>query len=180
MIDTQSFAFGGYPNPHPGYYTPTPGGTNTVFHNQAGDLHSVGIGIGIPTPLSQPSTEDALHGGQPVAHPMSAFPHPIDPHQYPQNSEGFDLSQQHQAFAAPTFPHQADIYDPDTAIKDDSPSANLALDAEVQDHSPILTFPIQPLERHMHPPVMRQLQDRYVSLMFHLVYFTVVLRKTFD
>jgi len=42
----------------PGYYTPTPGGTNTLYHSHhAGDLHTPGFSMGFGTPLSMPNSE---------------------------------------------------------------------------------------------------------------------------
>jgi hypothetical protein len=63
LLDPNSFAFSTFANQPPGYYTPTPGGTNTSWHHQAGDLHTPGIGIGMPlgTPLSLPAPGDAMH-----------------------------------------------------------------------------------------------------------------------
>ena len=39
LLDPNSYAFNSFANAPPGYYTPTPGGNNTLFHSQAGDLH---------------------------------------------------------------------------------------------------------------------------------------------
>src|SRR5579871_1810425 len=63
LLDPNSFAFSAFANQPPGYYTPTPGGTNTLYHNQAGDLHTpgMGIGMGLGTPLSLPTSADGLH-----------------------------------------------------------------------------------------------------------------------
>lgn len=37
-----------------GYYTPGSGGLGAMFHNQAGDLHTPGMGLQMMTPLSLP------------------------------------------------------------------------------------------------------------------------------
>ncbi|EMR80674.1 hypothetical protein ACHAO1_010955 [Botrytis cinerea] len=66
-FDSNSFGFPSF-NPAPGPYTLTPGGTNTLYHHQAGDLHmgmgmgmSMGMGMGMGPPLSIPTTTDGLH-----------------------------------------------------------------------------------------------------------------------
>ena len=72
MLDPNSFAFSNLANQPPGYYTPTPGGTNTLYHPQAGDLHTPGFTLGgLGTPLSMPNSEGALHTGTtPNLHPF--------------------------------------------------------------------------------------------------------------
>ncbi|KAG5984863.1 hypothetical protein E4U55_002790 [Claviceps digitariae] len=60
LLDPNSYAFNAFANAPPGYYTPTPGGSNTLFHPQAGDLHTPSLGAGgIGTPLSMPNSGDA-------------------------------------------------------------------------------------------------------------------------
>lgn len=61
LLDPNSFTFASFANQPPGYYTPTPGGTNTLYHSQAGDLHTPGMGIGVGTPLSLPTSEAGVH-----------------------------------------------------------------------------------------------------------------------
>lgn len=60
LMDPNSFAFSSFANQPPGYYTPTPGGVNTLYHSQAGDLHTPGMGMHLGTPLSLPHTAHAL------------------------------------------------------------------------------------------------------------------------
>ena len=56
LLDPGSFSFSQFAGHPHGYYTPTPGGTNTLYHPQAGDLHTptLGLGMGLGTPLSMP------------------------------------------------------------------------------------------------------------------------------
>lgn len=55
LLDPNNFTFSSYMNPQPGYLTPTPGsGMNTVYHHQAGDLHTPGMTFHLGTPLSMP------------------------------------------------------------------------------------------------------------------------------
>lgn len=58
MLDPNSYSFSSFANQPPGYYTPTPGGLNTLYHSQAGDLHTPGMGMN--TPLSMPHSGGAL------------------------------------------------------------------------------------------------------------------------
>ena len=63
-MDINSFSFSAFANQPPGYYTPTPGGMNTVYHNQAaGDLHTPGMAFHLGTPLSLPMADGSLHAG---------------------------------------------------------------------------------------------------------------------
>lgn len=72
---------------HHSYYTPTPGGTNTIYHYLAGDLHTPNPGIGIMTPTSLGASEGALShtlASNAYAHPQSFNPQdfhhrPYDP-----------------------------------------------------------------------------------------------------
>ncbi len=94
IMDPNSFAFASFANQPPGYYTPTPGSVNTLYHSQAGDLHTPGMGMNIGTPLSLPTSGDPLHADSAV-----------DLHQFhPQ------LLQQ-TAFAPSSFVHQDSGYD---------------------------------------------------------------------
>ncbi|KAL9622762.1 MAG: hypothetical protein Q9160_002880 [Pyrenula sp. 1 TL-2023] len=64
LMDPNSFAFSTFANQPPGYYTPTPGGVNTLYHNQAGDLHTPGMGMN--TPLSLPQSIHNLSATDPT------------------------------------------------------------------------------------------------------------------
>jgi hypothetical protein len=59
LMDPNSYAFSAFANQPPGYYTPTPGGFGTLYHPQAGDLHTPGMGMN--TPLSLPQSMHSLH-----------------------------------------------------------------------------------------------------------------------
>ncbi|KAK6608256.1 CP2 transcription factor [Botrytis cinerea] len=69
-FDSNSFGFPSF-NPAPGPYTLTPGGTNTLYHHQAGDLHmGMGMdGLHTETMMGMPSfpTHD-FHDYNPFAH----------------------------------------------------------------------------------------------------------------
>jgi hypothetical protein len=82
LMDPNSFAFSTFANQPPGYYTPTPGGVNTLYHSQAGDLHTPGMGMNIGTPLSLPQTAHALSTAN-VNVPLQHYqPQMLQPHQF--------------------------------------------------------------------------------------------------
>jgi hypothetical protein len=82
LMDPNSFAFSAFANQPPGYYTPTPGGLNTLYHSQAGDLHTPGMGMNLGTPLSLPQTSNMLSATN-VHVPLQHYqPHLLQPHQF--------------------------------------------------------------------------------------------------
>ncbi|KAI1648408.1 CP2 transcription factor-domain-containing protein [Daldinia loculata] len=121
LLDPNSFSFSTFANQPPGYYTPTPGGTNTLYHPQAGDLHtpSLGLGMGLGTPLSLPTTEGAIQAG-PALMDLTQFHHGIPPHQFPQPYNQFIQPTPPQpSFAPSSFVHQDTGYE--TMDHDGSP-----------------------------------------------------------
>jgi hypothetical protein len=120
LLDPNSFAFSHFANQPPGYYTPTPGGS-TLYHNQAGDLHTpgMGMGMGLGTPLSLPTSADGLHSGPMMD--MSAFGHHMPPQFQNYNPFGHPHHQQPQqsSYAPSSFVHQDTGYE--TMEHDGSP-----------------------------------------------------------
>jgi hypothetical protein len=113
LLDPNSFAFTSFANQPPGYYTPTPGGTNTLYHSQAGDLHTPGFSFGLGTPLSLPTSEGGVHAGQiaPTAHLHGFNHHALNSHHF-QNVNPFAMQPQHsQSFAPHQFTHQPSAFD---------------------------------------------------------------------
>ena len=93
-------------NHAPGYYTPTSGGTNTLYHPQAGDLHTPNLvsGLGLNTPLSLPTNDVAIHAGPSGMMDLSHFPPAMPPHQfYPQHFQAHINPFVQQAPQQPTF-----------------------------------------------------------------------------
>lgn len=90
MLDPNSYSFINFANQPPGYYTPIPGGTNTLYHPQAGDLHTptLGLSMGLGTQLSIPTSEGALHD-HPAMMDISAFPQGLHPPQFHNFSNPF-------------------------------------------------------------------------------------------
>lgn len=153
LLDPNSYAFTNFANQPPGYYTPTPGGTNTIYHSQAGDLHTPGFCFGLGTPLSLPTSEAGLHAGQPV--PQSQIqgfhPHSLSGHHF-QNQTQFPMPTQHghgQSFAPHQFSHQPVFEHASLAQVPDhthSPMDNVMPDVEMQEHSPLVNFTPQPFQ----------------------------------
>ncbi|EXJ84982.1 hypothetical protein A1O3_05657 [Capronia epimyces CBS 606.96] len=108
LMDPNSFAFSAFANQPPGYlYTPTPGGFGTLYHPQAGDLHTPGMGMN--TPLSLPHSVHALHAHDPLMH-IQHFnphfmhqPHPFQDAFHNQHSQAPLVTQQPQTFAPQQF-----------------------------------------------------------------------------
>ncbi|KUI71964.1 hypothetical protein VM1G_07957 [Cytospora mali] len=128
LIDPGSFSFSTFANAPSGYYTPTPGGTNTLYHPQAGDLHTptLAFGMGLGTPLSMPTTDAALQSAGPAMMEMPGFHpgppglHPSQFHQPPPHFNPFVQPHPHQqSFAPSSFVHQDTGYE--TMDQDGSP-----------------------------------------------------------
>ncbi|KAH6874145.1 CP2 transcription factor-domain-containing protein [Thelonectria olida] len=121
LLDPNSISFASFANAPPGYYTPSPGGTNTLFHPEAGDLHTLtmGLGMGLGTPLSMPTLGDVMQP-RPVhtAMEMTGF-QTSQPHQFHHCNPFIQPPPPQQAFAPSTFVHQDTCYE--TMDQDDSP-----------------------------------------------------------
>lgn len=108
IMDPTSQNFNMFANQMPGYYTPTPGGTNTAYQQtNAGDLHTPGFTMGLDTPHSLPTSAGALNAGHPFAgfQPFAQqMPQHLDQHAF-QNPDPFGMHQQ-QAFPPHHFTHQ--------------------------------------------------------------------------
>ncbi|KIW11131.1 hypothetical protein PV08_10431 [Exophiala spinifera] len=122
IMDPNSFAFSAFANQPPGYYTPTPGGFGTLYHPQAGDLHTPGMGMN--TPLSMPHSIHSLHAQDPMMHLQHFNPHLLhQPHVFhdpfhQQAPVHVPPPQQPQAFAPQQFlQHQDSGY----VAMDDTP-----------------------------------------------------------
>ena len=114
LMDPNSYAFSHFANQPPGYYTPTPGGFNTLYHPQAGDLHTPGMGI--HTPLSMPHSVHSIHAPDPTMHHLQNFNPQMLHHQ--QFHDPFAQHHQQQSFAPHQFlQHQDSGY----VAMDDSP-----------------------------------------------------------
>lgn len=172
FMDPNSHGFH-FSNQLTGYYTPTPGGTNTIFHPTAGDLHTP-FHMGLGTPLSMPTSEGALHGLH-AGHPAASF-NPFQPqlqpqfqHQQPhfQNMNPFQLHQMHsqpqqQTFAPHQLTHQPSF---DHGHMEDSPIGDLSLDIDTAQHSqhqsPELLMHPQSFHQSMPPPSLHSKGEKF-------------------
>ncbi|MCJ1323050.1 hypothetical protein MMC15_008401 [Xylographa vitiligo] len=142
LLDTNSFAFSAFANQPPGYYTPIPGGVNTLYHNQAGDLHTPNLGFHLGTPLSMPLADHSMHAGPSFEmhtfHPQMYQPQPFSQaHQYaPQ-----------QSFAPSSFIHQDSGYE----AMEGSPENDMHMNPEVHRES-LVTVPSHRFESSMAAP----------------------------
>jgi hypothetical protein len=160
LLDPNSFAFHAFANQPPGYYTPTPGGTNTLYHSQAGDLHTpgmgMGMGIGLGTPFSMPSSEMGVQPG-PVLDFSPYGPQHMQAHSF-QNYNPFTAPQQppQPSYAPSTFVHQDTGYE--TMEHDGSP-----LDSEGQMESMDMKMHHSPHDMMNYPTHPQQSYDTRLS-----------------
>ncbi|KAI9147832.1 Grainyhead-like protein [Paramyrothecium foliicola] len=159
LLDPNSFSFNAFANAPPGYYTPTPGGTNTIFHPQAGDLHTPTLGLvpGLGTPLSMQTSGEPMQPTGP-AMDMTGL-QPIPAHQYHQFHPFMQAPPPQQAFAPSSFVHQDTGYETmeqDGSPMDSDPSEEhmTSIDSAFHSASPIVGFPARALpSTHMGHPL---------------------------
>jgi hypothetical protein len=160
LLDPNSYSFSSFANQPPGYYTPTPGGTNTLYHPQAGDLHTptIGLGMGLGTPLSMPTTEAALHSGIPLGD-VSSFQHGMHPHQFQHHFNPFiQPPPPQQSFAPSSFVHQDTGYetmDQDGSPLDSDPAEErlASIDHTFHGQSPLVGFQTRQYGLSMNAPL---------------------------
>jgi hypothetical protein len=146
LLDPNSFSFTNFANAPPGYYTPTPGGTNTLYHSQAGDLHTptIALGMGLGTPMSMPTSGDGLHSGTAMMD-LTNF-HSLHPHHFHNFNPFIQAPPPQPSFAPSTFVHQDTGYetmDQDGSPMDSDPSEErmVSLDSAFHSGSPMGGFP---------------------------------------
>lgn len=173
LLDPSTFTFTNFGNQPGGYYTPTPGGMNTLYHSQAGDLHTpgMGMGLGLGTPLSMPTTEAGVHAGTMME--FSPYSQHMSHHSF-QNYNPFANSpaQQHQqpqqqSYAPAAFLHQDTGYetmDHDGSPVDDT-SRMGSMDATLQHQSPMMAY--QPRQYDMNAAA--QLPSSAEKFRYHVV-----------
>jgi hypothetical protein len=159
LLDPNSYAFTSFANQPPGYYTPTPGGTNTLYHSQAGDLHTPGFSFGLGTPLSLATSESGLHAGHsaPNNHLHGFNSHALGTHHHFQSQNPFALQSQHApAFAPHQYTHGPSAFEHPTLPQthENSPMDNAMQDVEMQ--SPLIGYTPQTFDAHVQPGLSHQ------------------------
>ncbi|KAL2130989.1 hypothetical protein VTI74DRAFT_5692 [Chaetomium olivicolor] len=145
LLDPGSFSFTNFANQPPGYYTPTPGGTNIQYHPTAGDLHTptLGVGMGLGTPLSMPTSEAAAHSGAGTMD-MHGFHHGFPHQQFQQFNPFIQPPPPQPSFAPSSFMHQDTGYETmDQGSPMDSDHADErigSIDSNFQGQSPMVAF----------------------------------------
>ncbi|GAB7356340.1 hypothetical protein MBLNU459_g7131t1 [Dothideomycetes sp. NU459] len=159
-LDTNSHAYNAFANHLPGYYTPTPGGTNTIYHSQAGDLHTPGFMLGPGTPLSMPTSDGALHLGQqpPMMHGFHPQIH-LGGSQFA-NTNPFHMHQ--TTFPPQSFQHQPPMFEHMETQGSDSPMNDMSLDIEMQNHPAETFFQPQRMDSGtMMPPLQHPSTEKF-------------------
>lgn len=154
VLDTNAFTFTSFTNQPAGYYTPNPGGTSIAYHNQAGDLHTPGMGFHLGTPLSLPNSEAHIHPTAPSE--IHGFhPHMIDSFHF-HNQNPF-ASQ--QSFTPSSFLHHDPNFEAMDVTNNDSPVQDMKLETRLRTESNIITYPPGTFEACMPaPPIPAQEQ----------------------
>jgi hypothetical protein len=147
ILDTNSFAFTSFANQQSeGFTTPTGGGgMGGVFHNQAGDLHTPGMGFGLGTPLSISNSEGHHHSAP--ASDMHGF-HPHLLHSQPYSNPTFFAQQ--QSYAPSSFVHQDSGYETTHGRQNGLPGGDLT---ESRKRSNFTGFPAGSYNNMPAPPM---------------------------
>jgi hypothetical protein len=103
FIDLNSSVFTSFANQLPGLYTLTRSGINTLYHSQAGDLHTPGMGMHLGTPLSMPHTGQSLQSHDSGVEMQHFQPHLINHHPYFHNPFVQQQQPQQQSYAPSHF-----------------------------------------------------------------------------
>lgn len=144
-LDASQFTFSQFgAGHHGGLYTPTPGGTNTIYHPTAGDLHTptLGLGMGLGTPLSMPTADGSLHHG-PAHMELGGFHHGFP--QFPHYNAFIQAAPAQPSYAPSILIHQDSGFE--TMDQDDSPiNSDLtdermgSIDGSFRQQSPMVGF----------------------------------------
>ncbi|KAJ2998298.1 hypothetical protein NUW58_g366 [Xylaria curta] len=146
LLDAPPFSFTNFTNQPPGYYTPTPGGTNTYYQNQAGDLHTP-MAMGLSTPLSLPTGDGAIQAGPGVLDMSHFQPTLVSQPFRPQYNPYVQPSPQQPSFAPSSFVHQDTGYETmdhdGSALSPEGSSGRVgSMDANFHSQSPqLMGFP---------------------------------------
>ena len=156
ILDTNSFAFASFANHHSNDFASTPGGTNTVYHNnQAGDLHTPGVGFHLGTPLSVSNTAGQSDTTAPID--MHGFNTHLLHSQPFQNNNRFTPQ---QSYAPSSFMHQDSGYEPMEAAGHAMAPPRPSVDDELSRESTFVAFATRHSDNVRPRPVPAM--DRYL------------------
>lgn len=145
ILDT-SFSFASFVNQPPAYYTPNTGGTSTAYHNQAGDLHTPGMGFNLGTPLSMPTSEANIHSTSEI---QGFNPQMFESHHY----QATNLFPPQQSYAPSSFMHQEPGFDTmEQSRNSDSPGHEMKLEAGMRRESNLPPLTPRTFESSMAAP----------------------------
>lgn len=144
LLDTNSFTFASFANQPPGYYTPTPGGMNTLYHSQAGDLHTPSMGLHLGTPLSLSLSEGPLQAESSIVDMHGFHSHMFHPNSFQQP----DPYSQQQSYAPSSFVHQDSGYE----AVDGSPGNEIGMETEMPGDSTVAPFQARDMRGIMAAP----------------------------
>lgn len=148
LLESNSFAFPSFVNNPSGYYTPTPGGSSTIYHNRAGDLHTPGMGFHLGTPMSMPTTDGQIQ--PPSALDMHAF-HPNLLSSF-QSSGAFP---EQQSYAPSSFVHQDSGFEAMDASNNMTPKQEVSMELEMQRAKNLLPFTMRSFNPAMTTPAIK-------------------------
>ena len=151
-----SFSLNSFSNQPPGYYTPTPGGLNTVYHNQAaGDLHTPGMAFQLGTPLSMPLPDSSIHAQPSGFDDLQGFsPQMFQHHNFASHPQ---FAAHPTSFAPSMLVHQDSGYGPmeDSPENDLDVNAGLPTDTQLvpatAHQSSMAAPPLPPLDKSAFP-----------------------------
>jgi hypothetical protein len=150
LLNSNSVPFATFTNQLPVYYTPTAGGTSTLYHSQAGDLHIPGIRIGMDlgTPLLLPILEDGVHIGWMVD--RHGFPpETLQPYEF----HNFNPFEPNQCLAVHYLSNQPSDFEFMDASGDRSPTNDSYREPEMSYNSPIMNTSSRPYYTSMSAPL---------------------------
>ncbi|KAH7184488.1 CP2 transcription factor-domain-containing protein [Fusarium oxysporum] len=156
LLDPNSMSFASFANAPPGYYTPTPSSTNTLFHPQAGNLQTptMGLGMGLGTQLSMPNSGDVMQSVPgPAVIEMAGF-QPLPAHPFHHFNPFIQGPLPQQSFAPSTFVHQDTVYE--TMDSEPSEERMSSIGATLQKLGPMMELQTRQFPRthiaHQLPP----------------------------
>ena len=137
MLDSNSFNFS-IPSQTPGCFTPSQG-SSSLYHNQAGDLHTPNMGFGLGTPLSLSTCESHLNPGSTALAMHGMHPHILGS----SSTQAAAPFSQQQSYAPSSFVHQIQGFEAMSGSHHDTPKQEIRMDLDSHRERNIIPFPIR-------------------------------------